>query len=217
MRKHIVISGTGRTGTTFLVELFTNLGFDTGVNTNKVSSKKEIANAGLEYDIRKDDAPYIVKSPNFCDYAQDVIARKDIHIEHVIIPMRNLEAAAESRRHVSKINYSKLSFTEKFKSIVRKLVNRKDVSFHGGLWSTNRANDQELVLLEKLYNLVLALSETHIPVTLIKYPRHLNDSMYLFEKLKPILGDMEYAYFQEVHQKTVKPDLIHRFKGETSV
>jgi hypothetical protein len=35
MKRHILISGTGRAGTTFLVQLFTALGFDTGFDLNR--------------------------------------------------------------------------------------------------------------------------------------------------------------------------------------
>ena len=68
-RRHVMISGTGRAGTSFLVQLLTNLGLDTGVTPEKMKLD-ENARAGLEYDIRKADAPYIVKSPFFCDHAK---------------------------------------------------------------------------------------------------------------------------------------------------
>lgn len=41
-------------------------------------------------------APYVVKSPWLCDYADEVLKRDDIEIEHVFIPMRDLHAAAQS-------------------------------------------------------------------------------------------------------------------------
>ncbi|MBT8200690.1 MAG: hypothetical protein KJO36_09250, partial [Acidimicrobiia bacterium] len=50
--------------------------------------------------MRNADAPYITKSPWFCDYAAEVLARPDIAIDRVFIPVRDLEAAAESRRYV---------------------------------------------------------------------------------------------------------------------
>lgn len=50
-RTHIVITGTGRSGTTFLIELLTQLGLETGFNASDidiVSKKNHIARAGLE-------------------------------------------------------------------------------------------------------------------------------------------------------------------------
>ncbi len=108
--KHIVISGTGRCGTSFLVELLTHLGLDTGFPLEKIERRKsKVARAGLEKDIRKPGAPYIVKSPWFCDYVEEVLARDDIVIEHVFIPMRNLHAAAESRRFVTAATIKSMS------------------------------------------------------------------------------------------------------------
>ena len=39
-RKHVVITGTGRAGTTFLIEVLTILGLDTGFNIEELSSGK---------------------------------------------------------------------------------------------------------------------------------------------------------------------------------
>jgi len=88
MRKHILITGTGRAGTSFLIELCTNLGLETGFNAKDLNNKnKSLGRAGLEKDIRDDECPYIVKNPWFCDYADEVFAREDILIEHIFIPI----------------------------------------------------------------------------------------------------------------------------------
>jgi hypothetical protein len=39
-RHHAVITGTGRAGTTFLVDLLTHLGLDTGYSTNTLDQFK---------------------------------------------------------------------------------------------------------------------------------------------------------------------------------
>ena len=78
-RKHIVITGTGRAGTSFLVELLTNLGLDTGYRSEELNKfKYSLGRAGFENDIRKENNPYIVKDPVFCDYAEEVFKREDI-------------------------------------------------------------------------------------------------------------------------------------------
>ena len=62
-RNHFVITGTGRTGTTFLIELLTNLGLETGFRPAELSSKKsKNARAGFEHDMRSKDCPYIIKA-----------------------------------------------------------------------------------------------------------------------------------------------------------
>ena len=55
-RSHIIITGTGRTGTTFLVQLLTNLGLETGF-TRQNMALFENARAGLEHDVRNGNAP----------------------------------------------------------------------------------------------------------------------------------------------------------------
>lgn len=193
-RHHVVITGTGRAGTTFLVELLTHLGLDTGYRVEDLSSRKHrLSHAGLENDIRRGTCPHIVKSPWFCDHAGEVLSRKDIVIEHVFVPIRHLHAAAESRRHVA----------------------RQDVAM-GGLWHTTSSEPgvQEKVLLNQLYKLMLALSEHHVPVTLMRYPRIISDSSYLYGKLKPILTGVSLSSFTAAFRATARPELVHRFHEE---
>jgi len=208
-RKHILITGTGRAGTTFLVELFTNLGFDTGFNADSLIDKKDsLGRAGLEHDLRLDDSPYVVKDPWFCDYASEILSRSDIFLEHIFIPIRDLTAAAESRRFVTRSGNKQISFLDKFKSLLG-----KKTTFAGGLWHTNSLNNgsQEEILLAQLYKLMVAVSSTQCPVTLIKYPRSTKDALYLYEKLKPVLKEKTLEEFTSVYLETVKPDLVHTF------
>jgi len=205
---HMVITGTGRSGTTFLVELLTRLGLETGFSVDDIESNKyKEARAGLEHDIRQKDSPYIVKSPYFCDYAEEVICREDIVIDHVFIPIRDLYAAAESRRYVEKTTISNFPFIKRLKHKIK----QKEVP--GGLWYARPGNPgvQEEVLLKKIYKLMLDISDANIPVTLMRYPRITKDGPYLFEKLKPILRDIAYESFFEAFNKTVRPELVHSF------
>jgi hypothetical protein len=207
----VVITGTGRSGTTFLVELLAHLGLDTGYNIDDINAKKKtIARAGLEHDIRLKKCPYIVKNPLFCDYAEEVLAREDIIIEHVFIPVRNLQAAAQSRRYVNEANFSNMPLLKK----IKRTYKPKGVA--GGLWDINPKEGvkQEEILLQKMYKLFLALSDTSIPITLMRYPRIVKDCAYLFEKLKPILGDMDYNGFSFTFNKTVRLDMVHSFSKD---
>lgn len=207
-RKHIVITGTGRTGTTFLVELLTNLGLDTGYNPEQLKEKKnKNSRAGLENDLRKDNCPYIAKDPWFCDYAQEVLSRSDIEIEHVFIPMRDLKAAVASRKHVTEMGTKNAKLEKK----IGYLFGKKK-KFAGGIHTkAQKNNNQEEILLQQVYNLILALSNTDVNITLIKYPRSTKDANYLYHKLKPILKDITFSEFSTVYNKTVNPDLVNSF------
>jgi hypothetical protein len=194
MRRHSIITGTGRTGTSFLVQLLTKLGLDTGFEKEDIYFHLyENARAGLERDVRDDDAPYIVKSPFFCDHAPQVLQRDDISIDYVFVPMRDLQAAAESRRYV----------------VSTSLTKRPDVP--GGLWHTERGEDQEAILVFQVYKLFLALSNTEIPIILMKYPKITQDSEYLYRKMNPLLEGIDYQKFRRAFKDSVNPDWVHSF------
>ena len=202
-RKHVVITGTGRAGTTFMVQLLTCLGFDTGSSPNdpwKAFNKN--ARAGIENDILSDTAPYVVKSPAFATYVQKVIARSDIEIEHIFVPMRDLAAAAESRRFV-------------VRQTLRNNPAARPSEIIGGLRGTDNPQDQELYLLRVVYHLLFHLSNTDVPITLLRYPRLVQDSSYLYKKLTPLLGDkVGYDDFDIAFQKLVRPEWVHQFTDQ---
>jgi hypothetical protein len=208
-RHHIVISGTGRAGTTFLVELLTHLGLDTGFKPEDLALRKnEVARAGLEHDIRNRRSPYVVKTPHFCDIAEEILTAGDIVIDRVIIPMRDVYAAAESRRCVRAASRARESL---LKRMAKTLRPRRDP---GGLWHTAKGHEQEIILLQQLYKLTLALSRTAIPVTFLRFPTLVNDPSYLFMKLKPMLGDISIDQFMTAFETTANPQLVHRFSAE---
>jgi len=125
IKSHVIITGTGRNGTTFLVELLTNLGFDTGFSVNDIVSKKhKVARAGLEHDLRRENCPFIVKG----FFLEEELNRDDIAIQHVFIPVRDLYAAAESRRYVTRDSISKSPFLKRLKYMIR------PKRFKGGDW-----------------------------------------------------------------------------------
>ena len=86
-------------GTTFLVQLLTALGLDTGFPDTDAAIFPN-CDAGMEWDIRDPQAPYIVKSPMLCDCLDAVLRSGKVVVDHAFIPMRNLFSAAESRRRV---------------------------------------------------------------------------------------------------------------------
>jgi len=116
-------------------------------------------------------------------------------IDHAIVPMRDLFAAAESRRDVS--SRSNLD------------VPRDQVA--GGLWNTTRPEEQEAVLTQQLYKLFMVLAEHDIPVTLLHFPRLATDADYLYERLGFLLADIPSEAFLRVFNGVSKLDLIHDF------
>ena len=207
-KKHVVITGTGRAGTTFLVELLTHLGLDTGFKPEDIQHHKSgLTNAGLEHTVGTEDCPYIAKDPWFCDYAKDILCRDDILIQHIIIPMRDIESAAASRRLNHERQFYQLSFK---KRIFYRLW---PYPLDGGLWGTisGKKGKQESILMSKIYDLALAASKYQIPITFICFPKLTSQPEYLYQKLLPILKNISYADFDKVFQQTIQPDLINKF------
>ena len=195
-RSHVVISGTGRAGTTFLVQLLTNLGLDTGYRADEIALSP-LARAGLELDIRGATAPYIVKNPHICDLAEEVLA-SSVRIEHAIIPVRQFAAAAASRAYVQETTTG----------------SRDGKTVWGGLWATDKADDQLSVLREKFTRLIEVLVRHDIPITFLSYPRLVRDPDYLYHKLKFLLGEIEQSEFRTAFDSLVRPEWIHQFNSE---
>jgi len=191
--RHIIITGIGRSGTTFLVKLFTELNMDTGFDPSNYPIF-ENCNAGLEIPLKKANAPYIVKDPRLCDYLPEVIAMGKV-IEHAFIPVRKLEHAVQSRVSVQKHS---LYLLETRKSIP------------GGLWDTVSVDTQQQVLTEKFYRLIQGLTSFDIPCTFLDFPRFAKDADYLFGKLK-LVFDLDYHHFHEVFLRVADPAAIHDF------
>lgn len=196
MSHHVVITGTGRSGTTFLVELLTKLGLDTGFEpTNLV--KHETARAGLEINlIEATSPPYIIKDPAFGVYLDQVFQRNDLILDHIFIAVRDINAAAESRRYVEEH-----SNKDKYKT----------GGIPGGLTGTVDGKEQEIVLKDRIFELIYGLANTDCDLTLLKYPLMTQDPAYLFDKMSPILSGISFDRFCQVFNSVVNPALVNKF------
>jgi hypothetical protein len=195
-RRHVIISGTGRAGTTFLVQLLTKLGLDTGFRD---PAEGVLANcdAGMEVDIRSPDAPYIVKNPWLCDHLDEVLRGGQVAIDHALVPIRDLFAAAQSRRDVT----------------ARSDPSRFGGDVPGGLWHTTDPASQEAVLAGQLYKLLHALEAHEIPTTMLHFPRIVRDPGYLRRKLGPLLGGIDAETFLAAFRSVSRPELVHDFES----
>ena len=197
-RRHVIISGTGRCGTTFLVQLCTQLGLDTGYRDTR-SAVHDNCDAGMEWDIRRLDSPYVVKSPLLCDWLGPVLESGEVVIEHALIPMRDLHAAAESRRDVTR------------------RARPSDVhswGVRGGLYyAQDRPEDEEWILAAKLYELIHTLVVWDVPMTFLDFPRIVHDPAYLYEKLAFLLPGTTEDRFTAAFNAVARPELIHDFSA----
>ena len=193
-KSHVLISGTGRAGTTFLARLFGELGEDTGF-LNPEQGIDPISHAGLEVDLLTVPMPRVVKSPFACEKLAVALERKLYRIEHCFVPMRDLYSAAESRRRISRIHGN---------------LNANKVP--GGIWDADGPEEQENELARKIYHLILTLARYNIPHTLLDFPRLANDAEYLWRDISPVFPKIKKSHFNSAFHNLVRPDWVHRFE-----
>jgi len=161
----IIITGTGRAGTSFLVVLLTRLGLDTGYKPY-IEDFNETIRAGCEYKLFSNDSkrqqkllkntPRILKHPKFSHKLEKLLEKKLIKVDHLIVPVRNIKHAAKSRIKVHR------------------------------RWKIKGISSQEQVLAWALGKITATAINHNLPVTFIKYPQLVQDPSYCFKKLSPI-------------------------------
>lgn len=172
----ILITGTGRCGTTFLIKIFSFLGFDTGFNINNY--KEYIfsnCNSGMEKQYKANH--YILKSPTFlADKEKIVKDKKNITIKTVIIPLRDLDASAQSR------------------------VNHKNKP--GGLWNANDKLSQINYYKDIISNYIIISTKYDLNTIFIDFDKMINNKQYLFNKLKNILDEknINFKKFSDIYE-----------------
>lgn len=185
---HILISGTGRAGTTLLVKYFTVLGFDTGFSEDDVRR----TDIGLEYVSAEEPLPYVVKSPLYADIIGSCLDRGALAIKYCIVPVRRLFDAAESRRRIHRANPK---------------------SGLGGLSATDDPGNQEVALALQFYKLIEALTAHGVPVHFLYFPAFAESATTLYRGLKSVLDEhgISSAESDTAHRSVVDLGLVHRF------
>lgn len=191
--RKIIITGTGRAGTTFLVRLLTELGLDTGfTRENWREHVHAHCSAGMEKDLGAPDAPRIVKDPDLCERLPGILAEGRIVVEHALVPVRDLASASASRVRIG-------------------------VNAPGGIVGTENATQQQAVLAERFHHLVETLVLHDIPHTFLAFPRFACDADYCFERLRFLLPGVSFAEFAAVFARVSDPKLIHDFRRNAPV
>ena len=177
MSKHIVITGTGRCGTTFLVRLFTLLNLDTGYNRETMKTGIcSNCNSGLE-SRNLNCKSKITKDPTLIDEIPRFPNEKLQRIEHVIIPIRNYDEAAKSRANHG---------------------NRA-----GGLCrNAKNAEQQKIADMKSIANYIQAMTMHDIQTTFLDFAKMTTDVEYLFNKLPSyIMKNITPERFLEAYQE----------------
>lgn len=184
---HLVISGTGRAGTTFLVQWLDACGLDCG-DLSELGYDEE-GQCGLERPLRGSNIPRVVKDPWLHTYCQEVDL-VETPVEALILPVRNLQDAAESR------------IRRELKEIFRLHGNWSPDHFGhtpGGAIYSLTVTDEMRLLAVGFHQLVRWAAKAEIEVVLLDYPRLAEDAWYLVGKMQPWLPNLLEAI--DAHSK----------------
>ena len=202
---HIIIAGTGRAGTTFLVQYLTELGLDTHISRHGPGQFDANAQAGFE-DMplltAAENLPYVIKAPWMGQYIDEILASSEIRIDAAILPVRNLVEAAASRTilelramYQSAPHMAKLTETWENWALTP-----------GG---TINPLDQARILAIGFHRLVQRLVDAEIPLLLLGFPRLIEDGDYLFERLKSLLPEtVTPEQARAAHQRTAQHEKV---------
>ncbi len=172
--RHLVIAGTGRAGTTFLVEYLRACGLDTGPSDMAYHDRPR---AGLERSLLDDRSAYVVKDPWFYEIAP-LLDLDDVTIDAVIVPVRDLRAVAASR-----LRNELADLAEQGLPPGRYAMGRVP---GGALYPLDIESQMRTVAVGQALLLQWCV-EHSIDVCLLAYPRLATDSEYLYEQLRPHL------------------------------
>jgi hypothetical protein len=163
----ILITGTGRSGTTFVIKLFSFLEFNTGYNrSNYRNFISPNCNSGMER-IYKENY-YILKNPNFIRNIKFILEDPSVIIKKVIIPIRDLRMSAKSRVKHNKSN--------------------------GGLLDATDEESQIKYYNKVLANYMYFMTKHDIDTIFIDFDRMISDKAYLFNKIKSILDEKNISF-----------------------
>jgi hypothetical protein len=205
---HILIGGTGRAGTTLLVQWFTALGFDTGFDLDDALTRPDpISQGGLEHSLGRTlevgvRMPYVAKSPWFGKKVGLYLDDGTLRVKAAIIPIRDLHEAAESRREVSR----------------RAAEAGHDPSKHpGGILGAagypQAAARQEQQLARRFFDLVSGLVRHDVPIYFLRFPDFARGEQDLYQALRPLMEAHGVGAEESdtALRRVLRPEFIHEF------
>ena len=189
MKRHVVIAGPGRAGTTLLVRLFGRVGLDIGT---PIWGYYEGARGRPETDLLAPDAPYVVKKPGLTWQLRGLLEAGTLDpasIEWLVVPLRDLSQAAASRVAVS--------------------VTAGSTQAAGGVILSRWPGKQPGDLAKATYGLLETAALYEIPLVTLEYPRFARDSGYAWRRLQPVIGDVaDEVTFADAWHEVVDPSLV---------
>ncbi|QNJ00606.1 hypothetical protein SynA1562_01776 [Synechococcus sp. A15-62] len=127
-----------------------------------------------------------------------MVNSSEVSLDLLIIPIRDLYEAAESRRRVTRLG-----------------------NFYGGMWGNFSLipGVQENLLSKKLYKLLYFASSASVPIIFLQFPKFGKDKDYLYSNLKNFFEDskIDYHKFSTAFDKMYRADRIHKFSSSANI
>jgi hypothetical protein len=208
LSRHLLIAGTGRAGTTFLVRYLDAFGLDTNLaHGGKVGNLDDRSNAGLEDLLLpvQPNLPYVVKSPWTYQFIDELLGSEQIRLDAVILPLRDLAEAASSR---SIVQLQAMHHDTPWLGALQQPWEMWGHAPGGTVYSVNPV-DQARLLAVGLHRLLEPLVAAEVPLIMLAFPRLIKDPDYLFRNLAPILpagSSLEQA--RRIHAAIAEPALV---------
>ena len=205
-RHHLIIAGTGRAGTSLLVKILSACGLETELSRGNGYFWDDCANAGIEtVPLGGREHPYVLKSPWTYQFLDELLHRKDVRIDGLIVPVRDLREAAASRIIIELQNMHNSA-----PDLDELLPGRRDWGLTpGGVTYSLEPIDQARILGQSLHLLLEKALEHEIPICLIKFPKFARDPMYLYRNLAGFISSrVDRAQFEAIFCSIVSAEQI---------
>jgi hypothetical protein len=195
----ILITGTGRSGTTAFFQLLSALGMDTAIESLYYNQG---VNAGYEYthDLTASYAPQVIKDPRLTTQIPSLL-KAGLDISIVFVMVRDLDSAVQSRLK-NGIVWADHSLPE----------------LGGDIEISDKGTSQLVFNQRILSTLFVDLTLNSVPFLPLAFPRFINDRDYLYAKLCAVpLVNKEgrhpcrgrFAMFNLICDKVFDPQLVH--------
>jgi hypothetical protein len=189
--RHLLIAGTGRAGTSFLVRWLGACGLDIG--DFGPEAWNDDARAGLERRVEGDDLPYVLKDPWLFTYCRDIDPDR-FQFDALIVPVRRLDDVVASRLRQEQ-------------AVVSETIPYWDAEtwgqVPGGALRSLHPLDQARLLAVGFHEVIQWAVESSIPLVFLSFPRFVQDAWHAVEVLAEFVGDPDAA--RSAHHRLADP------------
>ncbi len=187
----VVIAGAGRAGTSLLLQVLTEVGLDTGFDPGVPIEQQDDRPRPAPESPR---APRIVADPSLPYRLGTLLDVRSFHVEHVIVPIRQMDVAAASRLRASAYGLA---------------LRRTDSPLRPSSATTQRA-----ALARTLYELMYTIARFDLPHTFLVFPRFARDWEYLADRLGFLDPQISPAQWRAALERHGVAEQIHEMPLE---